>query len=129
MLTVSHSWKASVPMKGRATCPVMATMGVESIFAGGQASHQVCRARSGRCDADSDTSRQTRVGLGRVGRRLLVPHQYVPQLRVVPERVVEGQDAPPGWPKITATPSLRRDSQTALAPIVRMMSCPIVVGV
>ena len=63
---------------------------------GGQASHQVCRARSGRCDADSDTSRQTRVGLGRVGRRLLVPHQYVPQLRVVPERVVEGQDCPAG---------------------------------
>ena len=33
MPIVSHSWNASVPMNGRATCPVIATMGVESIFA------------------------------------------------------------------------------------------------
>ena len=31
--TVSHSWNASVPMNARATCPVIATIGVESIFA------------------------------------------------------------------------------------------------
>ena len=31
MPTVSHSWKASVPMAGRGTCPVIATMGIESM--------------------------------------------------------------------------------------------------
>ena len=31
--TVSHSWKASLPMNALATCPVIATIGVESILA------------------------------------------------------------------------------------------------
>ena len=33
MPTVSHSWKASVPMAGRDTCPVMAIIGIESMYA------------------------------------------------------------------------------------------------
>ena len=33
MAQVSHSWKASEPREGRATCPVMATMGTESALA------------------------------------------------------------------------------------------------
>ena len=31
MPTVSHSWKASVPMAVVETCPVMATIGMESM--------------------------------------------------------------------------------------------------
>ena len=30
---MSVSWKASLPIAARATCPVIATIGVESIFA------------------------------------------------------------------------------------------------
>ena len=33
MLQMSHSWKASVPMAARATCPVMATRGMLSALA------------------------------------------------------------------------------------------------
>ncbi len=29
--TVSHSWNASVPIDGYGTCPVMQTMGIESM--------------------------------------------------------------------------------------------------
>ncbi len=29
--TVSHSWNASVPIAGYGTCPVMQTMGIESM--------------------------------------------------------------------------------------------------
>jgi hypothetical protein len=31
MPTVSHSWKASVPMAAVGTCPVMQTIGIESM--------------------------------------------------------------------------------------------------
>jgi hypothetical protein len=33
MPTMSHSWKASVPIAGRGTWPVMTTMGTESMNA------------------------------------------------------------------------------------------------
>ncbi len=33
MPVVSHSWKASVPIEGSATCPVMHTIGTESRYA------------------------------------------------------------------------------------------------
>ena len=37
MPTMSASWKASVPMKALCTCPVMATMGTESMCASAMA--------------------------------------------------------------------------------------------
>ncbi len=33
MPTVSHSWKASVPITGYGTCPVITTSGIESMYA------------------------------------------------------------------------------------------------
>ena len=63
---------------------------------GGEAGHEVGRARTGGCNANADFSRKPGVGFGGVGGGLFVPHEDMAQLGVVPKGVIEGENGPAG---------------------------------
>ena len=58
----------------------------------GDAGHQVGGAGPGRGDAHARPAAGARIAVGGVRRGLLVPHQHVPQRRVLGQRVVERHD-------------------------------------
>ena len=64
-----------------------------------QSSDQVRRPRPGSSHADPHLAGDPGVAIGGVGRRLLVPHQDMPQLRIPPQGIVKGQYRPPGMPE------------------------------
>ena len=99
MPVVSVSWKASVPMEARATCPTTATTGTESIWA---VAIPVTRFVAPGPDVAQHTP--TRAGyagvaVGGVGGALLVTSEDVLQLRVLGKRLVEGEDCSAGKTK------------------------------
>ena len=65
----------------------------------GETGHEVGGPRSGGGHAHPHAPARAGVAVGRVRRRLLVPHQDVPQLRVVRQRVVERHDRAAGVPE------------------------------
>ena len=83
-------------MAARPTCPVMITMGTESICAVAipvikfvAPGPEVAQATPGRPG-------HAGVAIGGVGGPLLVAYQDVAQLRVLGQRLVQRQDRPPG---------------------------------
>ena len=94
MPVMSISWKASLPMNGRATCPVMATIG-DGIEVGiGDAGDQVGGARAGGGQADAHLAGGPGIAVGGMGGALLVAHQDVAQLRVLRQGIVEAAERP-----------------------------------
>ena len=77
------------------TCPVIATIGIESIMRVDQAGRQVGRAGPGSGAADADFAGGARVTFGGEGRILLVAHQHVADVVVV-QNIVKGSVTPPG---------------------------------
>ena len=92
MLQISHSWNASVPMAARATCPVMATTGILSAFAPMMPVIKLVAPGPEVGDANAGFAGHAGINVSSVGSRLFVPDQNVAQLRIGPQRVVEGED-------------------------------------
>src|SRR5881396_2428601 len=93
MPIMSVSWNASRPIMGRDTWPVIATTGELSMCA---AASPVTRFVAPGPDVATHTPTRPRAPVGRVGRRLLVPHQDVPQAGVVRQRMIERHDGAAG---------------------------------
>ena len=64
-------------MAGRGTCPVITTIGTESIWAVGDACHQIGGAWTRGAEANTDLAGGPGVGISGVGAGLLVAHQDV----------------------------------------------------
>ena len=73
--TMGVSWKASVPMTGVPTWPVMATIGHGIELGVGEAGDEVGGAGAAGGDADADLAGGAGVALGREAAALLVPRQ------------------------------------------------------
>ena len=91
MPTVSHSWKASLPIRCVGTCPVMQTIGIESIKRVGQAGDRIGRAGAGGHQHAADLAGGARIAFGRMHRALLVAHQDVLDLLLLEQLVVDRQ--------------------------------------
>ena len=92
MPVTSVSWKASLPIAGRATWPVMATMGTESICA---VAMPVTRLVAPGPEVAMHTPTlpvTLGVAVGGHGRALLVAREDMPDLWVLGEGLVEWQD-------------------------------------
>ena len=74
---MSHSWKASVPIRWLRTWPVMQTSGVESIHASAIGVTRFVAPGPGRGERDADPAGRARVALGHVARALLVAGEHV----------------------------------------------------
>ena len=90
MPNVSASWKASVPISFVETCPVSATIGIESIIASTKPVTRLVAPGPGCRAAHADSSRRASIALRGKRRILFVPNQDVAN-RVIVQRVVEGQ--------------------------------------
>jgi hypothetical protein len=77
MPTVSHSWKASLPIRCVGTWPVMQTIGIESIIASVSARDHVGRARTGGDQRHAGLAGGAGIAFGSMARALLVAHQNV----------------------------------------------------
>ena len=96
MPTLSASWKASLPIRCVGTCPVKATIGIESIRASCSAVTRFVAGRPRGDEAHADPAGRARVALGRVaGGRLLADQDVAQPLEVV-QRVVDRQDRAAG---------------------------------
>ena len=91
MPVMSASWKASVPMSARPTCPVMATTGMESIWASASGVTRLVAPGTRGGHHDADLAGGVGVAAGGVARALLVADQDVAQLLGVEQRVVDRQ--------------------------------------
>ena len=91
MPTVSHSWKASRPIAGVGTWPVMITIGMRVHVGGGDAGHGIGHARARGDQRDADVAGGAGVAVGGVHRGLLVAHQHVLDGVLLVERVVDVQ--------------------------------------
>ena len=91
MPRMSASWKASVPIERLGTCPVIATIGTESMCASASGVTRLVAPGPGGGHADADLAGGLRVPGGRVPGALLVADQDVAHLRVE-QRVVGRQD-------------------------------------
>ena len=100
MPTLSASWNASLPIRCVGTCPVNATIGIESMYASWSAVTRLVAAGPEVTMHTPDLPGHPRVPLGRVaGRRLLANEDVAQGPREVVERVVEGQDGAAGQPE------------------------------
>ena len=93
---MSHSWKASVPIRWLRTWPVTQTSGVESIHASAIGVTRLVAPGPGGGERDAGPARRTCVALGHVARALLVPGEDVAHGRPAGDRVVDRQDRPAG---------------------------------
>ena len=91
MPTVSHSWKASLPIRCVGTCPVMQTIGIESISASVSPVTALVAPGPGGHEHAADLAGRARIAFRRVHRALLVPHQDVLDLLLLEQRVVDRQ--------------------------------------
>ena len=91
MPTVSHSWKASLPIRCVGTWPVMHTIGIESHQRVGEAGDRVGRAGAGGHQHAADLAGRARIAFGGMHRALLVAHQDVLHLVLLEQRVVDRQ--------------------------------------
>ena len=91
MPTVSHSWKASVPIRCVGTWPVITTSGIESISASTMPVTALVAPGPEVTSTTPGLAGGAGVALGGVGRALLVAHQDVVQPRLVEQRVVDRQ--------------------------------------
>jgi hypothetical protein len=91
MPTVSHSWKASVPIRWVATWPVMTTMGMESIMASAMPVTALVAPGPEVTRTTPAFARRTGIALGGMGRALLVADQDVAQGRFGEEGVIDRQ--------------------------------------
>ena len=99
MPVMSHSWKASVPMRCERTWPVTQTSGVESIHASAIGVTRLVAPGPGGRERDAGATGCARVALGHVPGALLVPGEDVPHARAAGERVVDREDRPAGEPE------------------------------
>ena len=91
MPTVSHSWKASVPIRWVGTWPVITTSGMESIRASTMPVTALVAPGPEVTSTTPGLAGRARIALGGVGRALLVAHQDVAQARLVEEGVIDRQ--------------------------------------
>ena len=91
MPVVSHSWKASEPIRWVGTWPVMQTSGIESIERVGEPGDGVGRAGAGGDEQNADLAGRARIAFRRVGRALLVAHEDVAKLVLMEDGVVDRQ--------------------------------------
>ena len=91
MPTVSHSWKASLPIRCVGTCPVMTTIGIEFAERVGEAGDGVGGAGTRRDQHAADLAGRARIAFGGVHRALLVPHQDVLDHLLLEDRVIDRQ--------------------------------------
>ena len=104
MPRMSASWKASVPMAGPATWPVMATIGTESMCASAIGVTRLVAPGPEVAMQTPDLAGHHRVALGGVARALLVPDEDVPDVLGVVERVVRRQDRAAGNAEYDVSP-------------------------
>ena len=95
MPTVSHSWKASLPIAVVGTWPVMATIGIESMKASISGVTRFVAAGPDVTMRHAGTAGDVGVALGHVAGALLVAHEDVADRRLE-QRVVGRQDAAAG---------------------------------
>ena len=96
---MSASWKASVPISARPTCPVIATTGIESICASASGVTRLVAPGPDVAMQHADLAGGVRVAAGRVAGALLVANQHVAQLLRVEQRVVDRQHGTAGNPE------------------------------
>ena len=123
MPTVSHSWNASVPIAVVGTWPVIATIGIESMYASHSGVTMFVAAGPLRHHGDAGAAGDVGVALGHVAGALLVAHEDVADRRVE-QRVVGGRMHPPGRPNMTSTASCSSDLMRAWAPVIFMAGAP-----
>ncbi len=113
MPMMSVSWNASRPIIGRDTWPVIATTGELSMCA---VASPVTRLVAPGPDVATHTpaARGAGVAVGGMGRRLFVPHQDVPQLRELGQRVVERHDRAARIPEHHVHALLQQDAAEEL---------------
>ena len=92
MPTVSHSWKASLPIRCVGTCPVMQTIGNRIHQRVGQAGDGVGRAGARGDQHDADLAGRARIAFGGMDRALLVAHEDVLDAVLLEQLVIDRQD-------------------------------------
>ena len=124
---MSVSWNASEPISLLPTCPVMQTMGDESIIAVAMPVTRLVAPGPDVAIGDADAAARARVAVGHVRRALLVAHQHVAD-GVVEHRVVGRQDGAARVAEDTSSrPRGPRHSHRICAPVFFMsvvFSCP-----
>ena len=98
MPTVSHSWKASLPIRCVGTCPVMQTIGNRIHQRVGQPGDGVGRAGARGDQHDADLAGRARIALSRVHGALLVADEDVLDAVLLVQLVIDRQH---GTPRIT----------------------------
>ena len=96
MPTVSHSWKASLPIRCVGTWPVMHTSGMESISASVSPVTAVGRAGAGGDERDADLAGRARIAFGRVQRAAFLADEDVLDLVLLEQLVVDRQHGAAG---------------------------------
>ena len=128
MPRMSASWKASVPMDGRADLPGDGDDRHRVHVGVGERGDEVRRAGAGGRHADADLAGRGGVALGGVAGALLVADQDVPHLDRVEQRVVgRAGSRRPGMPKTVSTSIASSESTRLCAPVtsigVRALAC------
>jgi hypothetical protein len=97
--TIGVSWKASEPMTGAATWPVMATgdQGRRIHLGVGQTGDEIGGPRPAGRDAHADPASAARVALGGEAAPLLVPRQNGAQLSGKPRQRLVDRHRRPAW--------------------------------
>ena len=90
--TVSHSWKASSPMAGVGTCPVMITIGIESMYAVAMPVTAFGHPGPDVTSATPTSPVAPCITVSSMHGGLLVTHQHMPNLVLLEERVVDVED-------------------------------------
>ena len=119
MPVMSHSWKASVPIRCERTWPVMQTSGVESIQASAIGVTRFVAPGPGRRDRDADPPGRARVALAPCGRRPARGGRAraARSCRARSRRRSAGSRRP-GCRTSTSTPSASSERRIASAPFI-----------
>ena len=91
MPTMSTSWNACVPIAARATWPVRATSGTQSMKAVARPVSRFVAPWAAGGHAHANATSRAGVAVGRVGGVLLVAYEHVPQGGVAGKLAIEGQ--------------------------------------
>jgi hypothetical protein len=91
MPTVSHSWKASEPIRWVGTWPVMQTSGIESISASVRPVTALVAPGPEVTSTTADLAGRAGIAFGRMDRALLVADEDVLDLVLLEDRVIDRQ--------------------------------------